>query len=70
MNCVELPDQRLCSRGFDLHVADFQTRTAVLKGFIALSTAVTDVAGKSVRGKETPGPYAICITGPREMDEC
>jgi hypothetical protein len=37
--------QRLSARDFDRQVAEFQVRVAVLNGFTALGTPVTEVAG-------------------------
>ncbi len=45
MHCVKLPGQRLSAREFDRQVAEFQARLAVLNGFTALGTPVTEVAG-------------------------
>ena len=45
MNCVKLLDQRLTARDFDRQVAEFQVRVAILNGFSALGTPVTEVAG-------------------------
>ena len=45
MHCVKLLGQRLSAREFDRQVAEFQVRVAVLNGFTALGTPVTEVAG-------------------------
>ena len=45
MHCVKLMGQRLMARDFDRQVAEFQVRVAVLNGFTALGTPVTEVAG-------------------------
>ena len=45
MHCVKLPGQRLSARDFDRQVAEFQVRVAVLNGFTALGTPVTEIAG-------------------------
>jgi hypothetical protein len=45
MHCVKLLGQRLSARDFDRQVAEFQVRAAVLNGFTALGTLVTEVAG-------------------------
>ena len=45
MHCVKLLGQRLSARDFDRQVADFQVRVAVLNGFTALGTPITEVAG-------------------------
>ena len=37
--------QRLMARDFDRQVAEFQVRVAVLNGFTALSTPITEVVG-------------------------
>jgi hypothetical protein len=37
--------QRLMARDFDRQVADFQVRVAVLNGFTALGTPVTEAVG-------------------------
>jgi hypothetical protein len=41
----KLLGQRLSARDFDRQVAEFQVRVAVLNGFTALGTPVTEVAG-------------------------
>lgn len=41
----ELLGQRLSARDFDRQVAEFQVRVAVLNGFTALGTPITEVAG-------------------------
>ena len=43
--CVQLPGQRLMARDFGRQVAEFQVRVAVLNGFTALGTPVTEVVG-------------------------
>ena len=45
MHCVKLPGQRLMARDFDRQVAEFQIRVAVLNGFTALGTPITEVVG-------------------------
>jgi hypothetical protein len=45
MHCVKLLGQRLMARDFDRQVAEFQVRVAVLNGFTALGTPVTEVVG-------------------------
>jgi len=45
MHCVKLPGRRLSARDFDRQVAEFQIRVAVLNGFTALGTPITEVAG-------------------------
>ena len=45
MHCVKLLGQRLAARDFDRQVAEFQVRVAVLNGFTALGTPITEVAG-------------------------
>jgi hypothetical protein len=45
MHCVKLLGQRLSARDFDRQVAEFQVRVAVLNGFTALGTPITEVAG-------------------------
>ena len=42
MHCVKLLGQRLHARDFDRQVAEFQVRVAVLNGFTALGTPITD----------------------------
>ena len=44
MHCVKLLGQRLSARDFDRQVAEFQVRVAVLNGFTALGTPITEVA--------------------------
>lgn len=45
MHCVKLLGQRLFARDFDRQVAEFQVRVAVLNGFTALGTPITEVTG-------------------------
>ena len=45
MHCVKLLGQRLTARDFDRQVAELQVRVAVLNGFTALGTPITEVAG-------------------------
>lgn len=45
MHSVKLLDQRLSTRDFDRQVAEFQVRVAVLNGFTALGTPITEVVG-------------------------
>ena len=45
MHCVKLLGQRLAARDFDREVAEFQIRMAVLNGFTALGTPITEVVG-------------------------
>ena len=45
MHCLKLLGQRLSARDFDRQVAEFQVRVAVLNGFTALGTPITEVAG-------------------------
>lgn len=45
MHCVKLLGQRLSARDFERQVAEFQVRVAVLNGFTALGTPITEVAG-------------------------
>ena len=45
IHCVKLLGQRLMARDFDRQVAEFQIRAAVMNGFTALGTPVTQVAG-------------------------
>ena len=45
MHCVKLLGQRLSAREFHRQVAEFQVRVAVLNGFTALGTPITEVAG-------------------------
>jgi hypothetical protein len=42
---VKLLGQRLSARDFDRQVAEFQVRVAVLNGFAALGTPITEVTG-------------------------
>lgn len=44
MHCIKLLGQRLMARDFDRQVAEFQVRVAVLNGFTALGTPITEVA--------------------------
>lgn len=45
MHCVELLGQRLSARDFDRQVAELQVRVAVLNGFTALGTPITELTG-------------------------
>lgn len=45
MHCVKLLGQRLMARDFDRQVAEFQVRVAVLNGFTALGTPITETVG-------------------------
>jgi hypothetical protein len=45
MHCLKLLGQRLSARDFDRQVGEFQVRVAVLIGFTALGTPITEVAG-------------------------
>jgi hypothetical protein len=45
MNRVKLLGQRLMARDFDRQVTQFQVRVAVLNGFTALATPLTEVVG-------------------------
>ena len=45
MHCVKLRGLRLAARDFDRQVAGFQIRMAVLNGFTALGTPITEVVG-------------------------
>ena len=45
MHCVKPPGQRLMARDFDRQVAEVQVRVAVLNGFTALGTPITEIAG-------------------------
>ena len=45
MYCIKLLGQRLSARDFDRQVAEFQVRVAVLNGFTALGTSVTEAVG-------------------------
>jgi len=45
MHCLKLLGQRLSARDFDRQVAEFQVRIAVMNGYTALGTPITEVAG-------------------------
>jgi hypothetical protein len=45
MHCVKLPGQRLSARDFDRQVAEFPIRVAILNGFTALGTPITETVG-------------------------
>jgi hypothetical protein len=45
MHCVKLLAQRLAARDFDRQVAEVQIRVALLNGFTALGTPITEVVG-------------------------
>ncbi len=51
MHCVKLPGQRLSATDFDRQVAEVKVHVAVLNGFTAPGTAITEVAGKVCPGK-------------------
>jgi Transposase DDE domain len=51
MHCVKLLGQRLSAWDFDRQVAEVQVRVAVLNGFTALSTPITEVEGQVCPGK-------------------
>ncbi len=51
MHCVKLLGQRLSARNFERQVAEVQVRVAVLNGFTALGTPVTEAKGKVPPGK-------------------
>jgi hypothetical protein len=55
MHCVKLLGHRLSARDFDCQVAEFQVRVAVLNGFTALGTPITDGRGIGLSG-ERGGP--------------
>lgn len=45
MHCVKLLGQRLTARNFRLSVREFHVSVAVLDGFTALGSPVTEVVG-------------------------
>ena len=45
MHCVKLLSQRLAARDFNSQAAEFQVRVAVLNGFTALGTPITETVG-------------------------
>jgi hypothetical protein len=45
MHCVKLLGQRLSARDFDRQVAELQVRIAILNGFTALGTPITEAEG-------------------------
>ena len=45
VTCVKLLGQRFSAREFDRQVAEFQIRIAVLNGFTARGTPVTEAVG-------------------------
>ncbi|MCA3458418.1 MAG: IS5/IS1182 family transposase, partial [Rhodobacter sp.] len=45
MHCVKPPGQRLMARDIDRQVSELQVRVAVLNGFTALGTPITEIAG-------------------------
>jgi hypothetical protein len=45
MHCVKHLGQRVSARDFDRQVAEFHVRVAVLNGFTALGTPITEVVG-------------------------
>ena len=51
MHCAKLLDQRPSARDFDRQATELQVRVAVLNGFTALGTPITEVAGQAFRGK-------------------
>jgi ABC-type multidrug transport system fused ATPase/permease subunit len=65
MHCVKLLGQRLSARDFDRQVAEFQVRVAVLNGFTALGTPITEVAGIGLSGERgTPTSADLCNRAP------
>ena len=51
MHCVQLLGPSLMAREFDRQVAELQVRAAVLNGYTALGTPVTEPVGKVRLGK-------------------
>jgi len=51
IHCVKLLGQRLSAREVDRQVAEFQVRVAVLNGFTALGTPITDGRGINLSGE-------------------
>ena len=45
MHCMKLLGQRLMARDFDRQVAEVQIRIAVMNGYAALGTPVTEAVG-------------------------
>jgi|GEM_PF-6477937 len=61
MHGVKLPGQRLSLREFDRQVAEFEVRVAVLNGFTALGTPITEAARQVCPGKgETRLSPEVC----------
>ena len=58
MHRVKLLGQRLSARDFERQVAEVQVRVAVLNGFTALGTPVTEAKGKVPPGKGNLWPSA------------
>ena len=59
---AKLLGQRLSDRDFDRQAAEFQVRVAVLNGFTAPGTPVTEAAGQVCPGKGNSGNLPICAT--------
>ncbi len=51
MHCVKLLGQRLSARDFDVQVAEFQIRVAVLNGFTTLGMPIAKAVGQVCPGK-------------------
>ena len=51
MHRVKLPGQRLSARDFDRQPAEVRVRIAVLNGFTAPGTPITEIAGQVCPGK-------------------
>jgi len=65
MHRVKLLGQRLSARDFERQVAEVQVRVAVLNGFTALGTPVTEAKGKVPPGKGNLWPSAnVCNRAP------
>jgi hypothetical protein len=65
MHCVKLLGQRLSARDFDRQVAEFQVRVAVLNGFTALGTPITEATGYVCPGRGELRPSAdLCNRAP------
>ena len=68
MHCIKLLGQRLSARDFDRQVAEFQVRVAVLNGFTALGTPITEVTGQICPGMGKLRPSAdLCNMCNRPM---
>lgn len=72
MHCVKLLGQSLSARDFHLQVVEFQVRFAVLNGFTALGTPITEAKGQVCPGKgeHWPSPDLCNRAVPMPLESC